>query len=149
MTKKIGRMTIIVSSLLFLLLVLPQWTTAPDVDPGQVYMTRGNLFAESFKEPVEIIVFIANNGEFYRITNFMSDSVSMVYDEFEDVLAKDELTTRDIIIVIHNHTGPPFKFSITDKRFYTYLKSRGFRGLFLLWSDFHQKVTDRLPREND
>jgi len=149
MTKKFSRMTIIIAGLVFLLLVLPKWTTAPNIDSGHVYMAKGNLFTEFFKEPVEIIVFIANNGEFYKITNFMSNSVSMVYDEFEDVLAKDKLTTRDIIIVIHNHTGPPFKFTIRDKRFYAYLKHKGFDGLFLLWSDFHQKVTDRLPKEND
>ena len=110
-----------------------------------VYMMRGNIFSECFKEPVEVIIFVANNGNFYRFTNFDSQSVTMTIDEFEYILEKDGLTIKDLTFVIHNHIEPPFKFTLPDKRFYSLLWHKGFRGLFLLWSSFHQKVVDCLP----
>ena len=110
-----------------------------------VYMMRGNIFSQAFTEPVEVVIFIADNGNFYRFTNYMSDSVSLVMEEFEYILEKDGLTIENLIIVIHNHLIPPFKFSQKDKKFYSFLVSKGFKGLFLLWSSFHRKVMDCLP----
>ena len=123
-------------AILLLALVLPNGGSIP------VYMTRGNTFSECFKEPVEILVFIAKNGNFYSLTNFDSSSVTIVYEELEYILEKDGLTTKDIMCVVHNHITPPDKFTKNDIRFHNFLRSKGFNGWFLLWSSSRRKITD-------
>lgn len=121
-----------------LLLVL----TLPDGGSIPVYMTRGNIFSECFKDPVEKLVFIAKNGNFYSLTNFDAYSVRIFYEELEYILEKDGLTTKDLICVIHNHITPSNKFSIEDIKVYNLLRSKGFNGWFLLWSSSRRCVTD-------
>ena len=123
-------------AILLLALALPNGGSVP------VYMTRGNTFSECFKEPVELLVFIAKNGNFYSLTNFDSTSVSIVYEELEYILEKDGLTTKDLMCVVHNHITPPDKFTMKDIRFYNFLRSKGFNGWFLLWSSSRRKITD-------
>lgn len=107
-----------------------------------VYIVHGNIFENLFKEPVEVLVFITVSGDFYALTNYKEFSVAMNYDEFKKLLKKDGYAIKDIICVIHNHTGTLMKFSPKDLQFYNVLKTDGFKGLFLLWSSLRQRVTD-------
>lgn len=119
-----------------LLIAVPLFAQTP------VYLERGNIFAKYFTEPVEKLIFIAFNGDSYALSNYTESSVSVNYDEFKELLKKDGLEIKDIMCVIHNHTGTLMKFSPRDLRFYGILKSDGFKGLFLLWSSIRQRVTD-------
>lgn len=116
--------------------------TLPDGGSIPVYMTRGNIFSECFKDPVEKLVFIAKNGKSYVFTNYEESSVIIIYDEFQYILEKDGLTTKDLMCVIHNHITPANKFTMKDIKFYNFLRSKGFDGWFLLWSSFRRCVTD-------
>lgn len=107
-----------------------------------VYLSRGNIFSECFKDPVEKLIFIAYNGNSYVLTNFHKSSVAINYDEFKYLLERDGIEIEDIMCVIHNHTGNLTKFSSKDLQFYRILRSKGFKGWFLLWSSFRRKVTD-------
>lgn len=127
------RILIVVFCLLIAILLLAQ---------TPVYLSRGNIFSECFKDPVEKLIFIARNGNFYALTNFHESSVAINYNEFKNRLKEEELEIKDIMCVIHNHTGNLTKFSPKDLQFYGVLKSEGFKGWFLLWSSFRQKVTD-------
>lgn len=112
----------------------------PNGSSPTAYLVRGNVFSEYFKEPVEKLVFVVYNGKSFSFTNYDELFVSIVYEEFEYKLEKDGLTTKDFMCVIHNHITPNNKFTVRDIRFFNYLKSKGFRGWFLLWSSFRQCV---------
>ena len=143
MTKRIGRMTIFVG----LLLMLSTSTITQDHIP--IYMQKANIFAGCFTEPIESVIFIVRNGNFYMFTNQLDSAVYLEIDEFELILNKDDLKISDIIYVIHNHLSPPFRFSSADKKFFYRLKMKGFKGIFALWASPMQRVVDYLPREEN
>ena len=108
-----------------------------------VYITHGNIFADFFfKEPVEVLVFITIGGDYYVLTNYKESFVAINYDEFKNHMKQNGYTIKDVMCVIHNHTGTLMKFSSKDLRFYNTLRTDGFKGLFLLWSSWRQRVTD-------
>ena len=125
--------------LIALLLLVPTLSVESQTP---VYLSRGNIFSEHFKDPVEKLIFIAYNGNSYVLTNFHESSVAINYDEFKFLLGRDKIEIEDIMCVIHNHTGNLVRFSNKDLQFYRILRSEGFKGWFLLWSSFRQKVTD-------
>lgn len=116
-----------------------------DVVP--VYLVSDNIFADCFNEPVETIIFISNSGRFYALTNLMVESVTFIYEEFEELLKKDGLQMKDMMCIIHNHIDPSTKFTLADKKSHSFLKNKGFNGWFLLWSSLRQKVVDIIPPE--
>lgn len=130
---------------LLIVFALTIGATPLDVTVGvsiPIYMMRGNIFSECFKEPIETLILIAYNGNFYAFTNLRESSVTMIYEEFEYILEEDGLETKDLMCAIHNHTGNEPTFSIKDIQFYSFLRAEGFKGLFLLWSSPRQRVTD-------
>lgn len=128
---------------LVLLVVMAMPGTALDATPtAPVYITEGNVFTDFFREPVEILVFIAFNGKSYSLTNFDSSSVAIDYDGLKARLKEDGIEIKDLMCAVHNHVGTRRKFTVRDIRFYNALKADGFKGLFLLWSSPFQRITD-------
>jgi len=131
-----------ISLLVFCLLVFSSLPGMDFTNSVPAYVTHGNIFSDFFKEPVEVLVFIAITGDSYAITNYAESFVSVNYDELKNLLRENGHQIKDMMCVIHNHTGTLMKFSPRDLRFYNILRADGFRGLFLLWSSLRQRVVD-------
>ncbi len=131
-----------ISLLVFCLLIFSILLGMNFTNSIPVYITHGNIFADFFKEPVEALVFIAITGDSYVITNYTEFSVTVNYDELKNLLRENGCQIKDVMCVIHNHTGPLMRFSPRDLHFYSILRADGFKGLFLLWSSPRHRVTD-------
>ena len=104
-----------------------------------LYVSKGNIFTDTFVEPYEKCIFIMYDGRVYAFTtkdtDFIGGSVSLWIKYIED----DGYETKDVAIIMHNHFTRPF-FSDTDKKTYTLLKMSGFRGSFGIYVTATDKI---------
>jgi len=104
------------------------------VAPAQVqlpcYITYGSALDDLFKEPFESGVFIFKDGRIFIFTNNLPNAV--VYPDFVAIFKKFNLRIEDCIMQVHNHLIPS-NFSEADKRFLTYIRALGFKGIFALY----------------
>lgn len=132
------------ASILFLLAVLctifaitvyqPMPERGAMIAPAQIqlpcYISYGSTLDDLFKEPFENGVFIFKDGRVFVFTNNLPNAV--VYPEFVAIFKKFNLKIEDCIMQVHNHLIPS-NFSLADKKFATYLRALGFKGIFALY----------------
>lgn len=102
-----------------------------------------NSWQELFTEPCEIVYFIMEDGQPFRVGSGGVRSIYVPIEELKKRLKneKEGYEIKDIAIVIHNHRTKR-KFLSADWKFYRDLKRRGFNGRFLLYCHRTEKVYD-------
>ena len=99
---------------------------------AQLQGSKYNIFIDAFNEPIEIIYFVFYNGDVHRFTTHDENEVAISVPVMVDTIKRDGNKISNVAIIIHNHWARPY-FSDSDKRTYTYLKGKGFKGRFLLY----------------
>ena len=112
----------------------------------EVHISRGNLFVNSFKDPIERAIFIMNDGEVFEMTSHHADKIQADKSEVTYYLSNNGYYPSDIMMIIHNHFISPFP-SEADIITYRYLKGLGFKGVFAIYFTPKRKVY--IYEEND
>jgi hypothetical protein len=95
---------------------------------GPLYIEKGNAWSSLGKDPVERVCVMFKNGDSYVLTQNEANHISFPLDYFTE---KEGKRISDVMCIIHNHLGLS-RFSRQDVIFYNFLKTKGFRGFFLL-----------------
>ena len=107
-----------------LLIVLPTMAQLPG--------SKWNIFNGAFTEPFEIMYILYYDGDIYKFDTGHGDTIEIPFPAIVDIMESDGKKLSGIAMMIHNHWGQPY-FSDEDKKVYTYLKGKGFKGRFLLY----------------
>jgi len=105
-----------------------------------LYISTGNLYKGFFSEPCETALFIFRDGTFFTFTTQDRDRINAPPAQIYDYLVnKNKQSISDAVFIIHHHSAPAL-FSDGDKRFYQYMKDKGFHGYFIIYYTFSGKV---------
>lgn len=107
-----------------------------------VYIKKGNLFKEFFREPFESAVFIFKDGTFYVFSTHHEIGIFYPVAYILDYFKKNGKDMKDVAIIVHNHQEPT-PFSPGNNTVYHYLKNRGFNGLFIIYYPFSGKIREK------
>lgn len=100
---------------------------------NETYIRRGNFYKQIFTEPVESVLFLFTNGEFFIFTSMDQNAIYGELNIIIDYLEKKKKDVKDLILVIHNHLNLG-SFSSTDTKTYYRLRENGFTGKYLLYT---------------
>ena len=106
---------------------------------GNLYVSKGNIFAGAFNNLYESCFFILNDGEVYEFTTHDKDRIEGHLSVWVGVIEKDGYDIKDVVIIMHNHFASR-TFSEADKKTYTLLKMYGFTGSFGIYVTATDKV---------
>lgn len=111
---------------------------------SQIYVTKGLLFPDFFKEPFETAVFVLKDGRFYTFSSHHEHGIYLYGggSVIIEYLKKEGINIEDVAIVIHNHLTPA-SFSPINHRFFHQLQQAGFKGFFAIYYPFSKKVRIR------
>ena len=104
-----------------------------------VYVTEANIFRACFKEAIERIVFVMNDGNAITYTTSHEYFIAMSYGRIRYSLKEKGYKISDVIYCIHNHFASPF-FSEKDKNFCRYMRNDGFTGIFALYHQSTKRI---------
>ena len=97
------------------------------------------IFKDKFKEPIEVMYFLMDDMNLYKITSNYENRISFRIWELKERLANRGYKISNIIAVIHNHTKRAY-FSRTDIVAYKLFKGEGFDGKFYLYVYRNKKI---------
>lgn len=98
-------------------------------------------FEPFFREPVEIIMAVLNDGRYILFTEQRDGVVNVSPGVFQHVIKKYGYEIEYVALIIHNHFGPT-PFSYTDKRFCQILAYNGFKGKFLVYDSSSNTIRE-------
>lgn len=114
----------------FILLLMPLIILA-EIAETKFNITMNSFYYYMFKDQIEHIYFIMIDGVILHNTSNYHHKVAIPFDFIEQLKNKG-YKVSDIIIVIHNHVTPS-RISEGDIKQWNWLRSKGFRGDFLIY----------------
>jgi len=94
---------------------------------------------ELFPDHLERVCVFMKDSTVFRFTSHYEKMVHLNSGSVEEDLKKHDYKIEDIEIIIHNHFID-HKFSENDEKQYRALKSKGFKGRFLLYCHRDNKI---------
>ena len=111
-----------------------------DQEPGEaVWISKGELFKEIFRDPWEAALFVFRDGHYFTITSREESNISVSPGQVIQQIRLEGKTSADLLFVIHSHPHP-VGFTFADECMYRRLVSEGFTGLFGIYHPFNGKT---------
>jgi hypothetical protein len=96
---------------------------------SSVSVTGGSVLPGFFREPFETVVFIFRDGSFLTFSTSDSTRVGVPISWVVESIEGTGRAVSDSILCVHNHFIP-VGFSPVDRESDSYLRGKGFRGVF-------------------